>query len=114
MRSRFSRRGEPTTEAERHLLKTSAADDAWVAIGQRIGADALAVVMDELGTLNVRVPSRCEFFAKLWRPERDAQIRAHHRVGISVDDIAQRFGMSRPNVLRIVAAVSPADAPDSE
>jgi hypothetical protein len=95
--SERSERGNPTTQLERELLAAAAStpscSNAWLIIGHRIGADALAVVLDELAGEKVHVPSRADFFGALVRERTDAQIRELYAQGRTANELAARFGI---------------------
>lgn len=99
-----SARGEPTTELERtalaELAKSRTCTNPWAIIGARIGADALAVVFDELQNEKIHVPSRQAFFGELLRERRNALIRELYARNVPVHEIATRAGVSERTVLR--------------
>lgn len=81
MAAAFSDRGDAPTDYERELFEQYADDEPrhvrqlWLLIGQRIGLDALCVVLDELGGMhNMSAPTRERFFADLALIERDDEI----------------------------------------
>lgn len=109
MRSRsdrpFSRRGEAPTEYEVALLAEAARDpraSVWALIGARIGAQALAVVLDELRGEKIWVPPREAFFASLYEPIRNARIVALRAQGRPAAEVAREFGLTPQHVNRIV------------
>ncbi len=97
---RFSRRGDRVTDFERLLVSECdviALTDiraVWLSIARRIGIDQLAIVLDELGTEKVHVPSRENFFGMLWQRQRDAEIVRRLGNGEPAADIARDYGMS--------------------
>lgn len=101
MENKFSTRGEPVTQFERELVATCAMEfpesmsDVWVLIARRIGVDALAIVLDEIGMEKIHVPSRVQFFLALYRPHRNRMIRELAAAGESHREIAKRFGLTK-------------------
>lgn len=91
---RFSRPDQGPTEFEAELLQAADADASpWVRLGQLIGATALCTVLAELGGEQVHVPVRRDFFPRLHRIQRDAQIRAMVATNtMSSTEIAKRVG----------------------
>lgn len=73
----------------------------WVAIGQRIGADALCCVMEELGSQHVHVPTPEYFHGHLFRAIRDDDIRSRFR-GNNYDELSDDYGLSPRQIRRIV------------
>lgn len=79
---RFSRRGQPVTEFEVELLLDASPDITWVDVAQvlmrelgpKVGANALAIVLDTVGTEKLHVPGRELLFQRLYRPVRDREI----------------------------------------
>lgn len=118
MRSRsdrpFSRRGEAPTEYEAALLAEAArqpgVDSVWVLIGSRIGAEALAVVFDELAGEKIKVPTREGFFRALYEPIRDARIVALAAAGASTATISRQYGLSQRRIQMILRRSGGADA----
>ena len=107
-RPHHSRRGEPPTMLERELLAAAAAErnvrSIWVVIGGRIGANALAVVMDELGGAQCKAPKREAFFARLGRARIWARICELRAQRLPVDQIAAATGVSVRTVSRALRA----------
>lgn len=95
----FSQRGDAPTETERGLLANATTDEGpdsrcvWVRIGQRIGVDALAVVLDELGGEKIYVPNRGKFFAALMRPVIAHRIHVMRSAGTPWSEIATTLGI---------------------
>jgi hypothetical protein len=105
----FSRYGEPPTAYEVALLQEAAAQrdaSVWALIGARIGAQALAVVLDELRGEKVWVPPREAFFASLYEPRRNARIVALRAEGHTAATIAKEFGLTPQHVNRIVRSAA--------
>lgn len=101
---RFSGVGDPPTVFEEQLLSCADQEDLWVLIGQRIGARALFILFDEIGGEKVNVPKREVFQQRLYRPLRDAMVRALSREQhLNNSEIAQRTGLSRQTVGVILA-----------
>ena len=101
----FSRRDQPTNELERNLLQLSpklpisSRSETWARLGLRIGADNLAIVLDELGGLPPGyVPKRESFFRALHRSARVQRARELHAAGRSQAEIATELGVSGPTV----------------
>lgn len=109
----FSRRGEAPTAYESALLEEAArqpqGDNVWVLIGSRIGAQALAVVFDELAGEKIKVPTREGFFRALFEPIRDARIVALADAGVPTLNISRDFGISRRRVQMILRRNGGAD-----
>lgn len=110
----FSARGSRLTRFERQLLTCTRSRAAWVQVAQRLvvalgpdaGAQAFALVLDELGGERVYVPERRAFFVGLWRDDRDAMILdlASRGPGAwSKTDIANALGVSRQYVGKVLA-----------
>lgn len=105
----FSRHGEQPTAYEVALLtEAAAAPDAsvWALIGARIGADALAVVLDELRGEKIWVPPRETFFASLYEPRRNARIVELRAAGHTAATLAREFGLTPQHVNRIVRSAA--------
>lgn len=67
----------------------------WVAIGQRIGAAALDVVLEELGGTKPHVPMQGTFWRGLERVVLRESIRHEHgKGGKTVQEVADSFGMT--------------------
>lgn len=100
----FSKMGEPCTELEKHLLLSADIADPnnshelLIAAGKKIGADALAVVLDEMGGSHVFMPKRYSFFAELYRPLRVTIVLDLRKQGYSGREIAERLGISERTV----------------
>lgn len=104
--SAFSEQGEVPSDFERMLVERFGADEPrhtrqlWLLIGQRIGIENLAIVLDELGGMtNLSVPTRRTFFGDLYQSLRNAEIRQRIEngqpnaviscaMGVSVDVVA--------------------------
>lgn len=99
-RGLFGRPGDPPTDFETALLaRTADSDDRWVAIGKRIGAKALFVVLDELGGLGTfSAPSRETFVMRLYRPVRDAEIADLVAGGADKREVAKVYHLTRQAV----------------
>jgi len=106
----FSHRGEPVTVFEMRLVSEAAINprpektsELWIAIAKRIGIDNLAIILDELGTEKVHVPSREEFFAALYRPLRNRQIvDMRQATGASLREIGKSFGLTHKAVALVL------------
>ena len=100
----FGRRGAPPTEFEVALLARCAdCDDRWVAVGKRIGAEALFAVLDELGGEILSAPSREMFVLRLYQPHRDAEMLELATAGVPTMEIARTYGVNENTVRRAVA-----------
>ena len=106
----FSRRGQPVTifeaqmVAEAVISKPDKDSSRWVLLAQKIGVDNLMIVLDELGTEKIHVPSREHFFQALYRPLRNRQIRDMRvRTGESLRAIGSRFQVSPDTVQAALA-----------
>lgn len=110
----FSRRGEAPTEYESALLAEAArhpgVENIWVLIGSRIGAQALAVVFDELAGEKIKIPTREGFFRALFEPIRDARIVALAARGTPTATISREYGLSQRRVQMILRRSGGADA----
>ncbi|WP_170142062.1 Mor transcription activator family protein [Thioalbus denitrificans] len=73
----------------------------WVEIGQRIGVDALGVVLSRLGGEKVHVPTEDNFWACLERAVRDEEIRQRFR-GWNMKELAAEYGVDTRHVRRIL------------
>lgn len=107
---RFSRPGDPPTEFERELLARADSESSWVAIGQRlmrelgpeVGANAWAIVMDEIGRQHLFVPARRTQFEALWRDERNSLILALcARPDWTIAEIARHLGVTQHLVRQV-------------
>lgn len=110
----FSRRGEAPTAYETALLAEAASspgiDDVWVLIATRIGANALAVVLDEIGGEKPHVPTRDAFFAELARRKRNERIVELLGSGKSRQEVARLFGITAETVRKVIVATRHPDA----
>lgn len=112
---RFSRRGVAVTDFELRLLQqASDVDNIWLEITQQLmrehgperGAAVMMVVLDALGTEKVHVPSREDFFQRLYRPLRDADILAMlEEPGASLAAVSKAVRLSKGRVSQIHKAV---------
>lgn len=95
--AKFSGRGDTCTPFEQALVDHNELDDSvWTTIAKRIGATNLAVVLDELGSEKIHVPTREDFFQRLYRPLRDAEIQyLADVVGLNQPEIAARLEVSQ-------------------
>lgn len=112
----FSGLGEEPTPFEVRLLQQAGADGAaWAMVGQRLiqelgvaaGVRALALILDEMSCpevgMKVWVPTRRDFFAALWREQRDSLVRdLAGRGGWTNRDIADALGLT-PRLVRKIA-----------
>jgi hypothetical protein len=100
----FSKIGEPCTELERHLLLSanipapSNSTELLITAGKKIGADNLAIVLDEMGGSHAFIPKRYSFFADLYRPLRVTLVLDLRKQGYSGREIAERLGISERTV----------------
>lgn len=101
----FSERGEKPTVYECDLLAQCCEPDPrmvrqlWINIAQRIGIQALCVVLDELGgDPYVSLPSRRMFFQDLHRARRNAQIVA---MAASMDPLTRGARTSIARAMRV-------------
>ncbi|MEN6538940.1 MAG: hypothetical protein ABFC67_04945 [Mizugakiibacter sp.] len=112
MEIRFSQRGDRPTTFERGLVSEAPTclltetRQLWLLIAERIGLEALLVVLDEIGGEKVHVPTRADFFGALWRPVRDAEIRRLKGQGFGAKRIAKELGMTRSAVQLVLHAES--------
>lgn len=104
-RSRWSRRGEAPTEYEIALLQrvteAQPVTDVWAIIAGRIGVQAMAVVLDELGGERVNVPTRAGYFRRLHAPLL-AQRAQELAQTMPVGEVAKVLGVSRRWAYRLV------------
>jgi len=105
----FSRRGEHPTTFERELLANHATlaprtdDDLWLMLGKRIGAESLLVVLDELGSLKLWVPTREQLVRRVWLAIRDREIqRLRDEQHLTTNEICLRLGVKPRTVRRVV------------
>ncbi|MEA9759791.1 MULTISPECIES: AsnC family protein [Xanthomonas] len=104
----FSDQGEQVTDFEVTLLQQYQAQDNSVLgalarrllaeFGPRHGTQAMAAVLDELGSEYIYVARRKHFFAGFWRQERDQLIAQMAANGDSCSEIGRVFGMNRTAV----------------
>lgn len=102
----FSRRGERVTDFERGLIECAAecsseAQGIWRTLARRIGVDALAVLMDEVGGEKIHVPTREYFFAELFRKMRDADIVRRLAKGEPAETIAKDYGVHKNTIWNV-------------
>ncbi len=103
----FSKRGQGITDFEQLLLIRARADrpeaisDLWVGLSRRMGGDRLVVLFDELGGEKVHIPTREEFFADLYRPERNRAILDRLARRVSMAEICAEFGIDPRTVRRV-------------
>ena len=93
-----------TIEQKQRLLNSSDKGNELVLIGQRIGVEALTAVLDILGGTTgceTYIPSPQNFFGRLQRDIRDADIRERWTHG-NTSDLAAQYGISPRRVLQIV------------
>lgn len=93
-----------TLAQKQRILNSSDKGDELVLIGQRIGAEALTAVLDILGGTTgceTYIPSPQNFFERLQRDIRDADIRERWTQG-NTRVIAAQYGISPRRVLQIV------------
>lgn len=101
----FGKRGDAPTEYETALLaRCDNLDDRWVAVGKRIGAEALFIVLDEIGDgALVSAPSREMFVKRLYLPVRDAEILQLHQQDVDVGFIANTYRLTPKAVREAIA-----------
>jgi hypothetical protein len=103
----FSRRGERATCFERTLVAGSdhsaltEMGSLFLRLAQRIGIDALAVVLDEIGGEKIHIPSREFFFHALFRQQRDEEITRRLANGESAIVIGLDLGIAQRTVQHI-------------
>lgn len=102
---RFSRRGEPPTAYEIELLAAASSDNVWAQLAQLIGAKALLVVLDELGSEKIHIPTRAGLMQRLHTPLRDERIRAHRANGRDPAEIAALEGVTVWTVYKALGSV---------
>lgn len=115
-RTDFSRPGEPVTDLERAIVAEASVDpcptNAMVVLAARIGIDALAAVLDELGGQKAHIPTRQDFFRALYVPRRDRHVRELSASGrFGDDELARLFGLSRRHLRRIRGAMARTTGP---
>lgn len=112
MAEQWSEAGDPPTAFERALIEQVAtaqprdSTEQMLTLVARIGLDALCALLDEFGGEKVHIPKRSSFFAELYRPIRDRAVREALRAGQTVTAVAEAFGMSPPNVIKIANKAS--------
>ena len=79
------------------LAKADPAVDAWVDIGQRIGAGALFAILDLIPGQTVSVPSRAGFVRRLYVPRRDQELLTMSRTHTDAQ-LAAHFGLTPAGV----------------
>lgn len=107
----FSDRGDAATDFERTLVDQYGDEDPrhvrqlWVLIARRIGVDACALVLDEIGGMsNLSAPTRRTFFAELYQRQRDEEIQRRLSAGESSSRVGRDMGLDGSTVRRIAAA----------
>ena len=107
MAEQWSDAGDPPTAFERALVEQIATNqprdstEQMLTLVGRIGLEALCALLDEFGGEKVHIPKRRNFFAELYRPIRDRAVRESLRAGQTVTAVAEAFGMSAQNVIKI-------------
>lgn len=100
----FSKPGESCTDFETRLLENAivdepvSANDQLIYVAKRIGANAIATVLDEFGNSRPYLPSRENFFADIFRPTRIQLVIGYRRQGMDCAEIARTLGVSRRTV----------------
>lgn len=93
----------PQREQQLALLDTfSDEHNEFVALGKRIGPDALNAVLETLGGQKPHVPTPTSFWSGLVREVRDEKVRARFR-GNNIDELAQEFELSERHIRNILA-----------
>lgn len=73
-----------------------------VALGQRIGPDALNAVLETFGGQKIHVPTVTSFWSGLAREIRNEEIRARFR-GNNLDELAHDYAMSEKQLRNVLA-----------
>lgn len=109
---KFSDPNARPTPFEVELLASTPETATWVRIGKIIGAEALTVILNELGGGHAYVPARAGFFRTLH--QRAEHRRIAHRVSqgnLSLGKAAKVEGRSKSMVGKIVRRVGKARPP---
>jgi len=105
----WSRRGDGPSAFEVGLIERVDADALgeaprlWLELARAMGCEALLQLLDALGGEKVHVPTRCSFFAALWRPLRDDAMRRAVAQGHPASEVAARFGVSVRRALHVLS-----------
>lgn len=108
---KFSEPNHGPTAFEVELLARApeAATATWVRIGQLIGAEALTVILNELGGGHVYVPARAGFFRALHQRAEHRRIAHQVRTSkLSLGKTANAEKLSKSMVRKIVRKVGTA------
>lgn len=98
------RNTERNSEAKADLLGRFAREvNPFVDIGQRLGVEAVDLVLGLLGPGTVFVPTRENFWRMLERDLRDARIRAEFN-GRNHEELRQRYGLKSTKQVRNILA----------
>lgn len=106
----FSEPGELPTDFEIALLRDARSDAPWVVVaqrlmtllGDRLGAQVALTVLDELHGEKISTPSRRSLLRRLARPQILEMIFDQKQRNTPDRDIAERLGVSRQAVGRVV------------
>ncbi|MCD7096951.1 hypothetical protein [Stenotrophomonas sp. MMGLT7] len=106
----FSGTGDRVTDLEIKLLAQYEGKWALGTLGRRlietlgaqVGAQALAIMLDELGPDRVYIAKREQFFGALWRQQRDDLIRSMRANGYAIGEITQMLGIARSTANRAI------------
>jgi len=107
----FSERGQAPTAFEVDQLRKANPMAPYIHVAHRLmrdlgdvaGAQAFAILLDELGGEKAKLPVRHRFFRRLWRCERDELILTlHTRPDWTPTDIGKLLGVSRATVSAVV------------
>jgi len=88
---------------KQNILNSADNGNEWVQVGQRIGAEALTVVLDTLGGTTgceTYIPSSENFFERLGKAIRDEDIRTRWHQGLT-SKLAAEYGISHRRILQI-------------
>lgn len=91
-----------TARTLEELLANTSSDHELVLLGQRIGAEALLVVLDTLGGCEVYIRSKESFFEKLYNETRDADIAKRWHPG-KTHALAREYCITTRRILQIVS-----------
>lgn len=106
----FSKPGESCSDFEKRLVENAVIDvpadtnDQLIYVAKRVGADAIAMILDEFGNERPYLPTRQNFFANLFRPMRIQLVIGYRRQGKAPSEIARLLGVSERTIDNDISA----------
>lgn len=108
----FSNPGDSPTPLELDIFRVTCVEnprhieDQWVMLAHRIGLESLCIVLDEIGGIGmVSIPSRREFFMRIYRKIRSKKINQMLDQGMSIRKVARKLHISARTVQRARGAL---------